>query len=54
MMEWFAPLLLALLFVVFGLSQKGRSSGGCASCKSQGECAGEATPGCKESEAANP
>ncbi len=53
-MEWLAPLLLAALFVVFGLSQKGRSSGGCASCSGDGECAGKANRGCEKPEAATP
>lgn len=35
-MELLAPLLLALLFVVFGLSYRHR--GGCASCPGKGDC----------------
>ncbi len=38
MMEVFAPALLALLFIVFGLSQRGRSSGGCAACAGEDGC----------------
>ncbi len=38
MMELLAPILLALLFVVFGLSHRGRSPGRCAACTGTGDC----------------
>jgi len=37
-MELLAPALLALLFIVFGLSQRGRSPGGCAACAGEDGC----------------
>jgi hypothetical protein len=49
MMEMFAPVLLALLFILFGLSQRGRSTGGCAGCTGAGECQGKGTSGCEAS-----
>jgi hypothetical protein len=44
MMEILAPALLALLFIVFGLTQRGRSSGGCAGCPGDGACEGKESP----------
>ena len=38
MMELLAPLLLAALFIVFGLSYRGR--GGCDVCPGRGRCHG--------------
>jgi hypothetical protein len=38
MMELLAPALLALLFILFGLSQRGRSPGGCAACAGEDGC----------------
>jgi hypothetical protein len=40
MMELVAPLLLAALFILFGLSYRGR--GGCGGCSGSGECHGQA------------
>jgi hypothetical protein len=48
-MEWLAPVLLAFLFVVFGLSRKGRTSGRCAGCAEDAICQGKANPDCKQS-----
>jgi hypothetical protein len=46
-MEILAPLLLAVLFIVFGLSQRGRSGGGgCGACTGGMACRGK--PGCPE------
>jgi hypothetical protein len=53
MMELLAPVLLALLFILFGLSHRGRSPGGCAGCTGEGECKGKASCDRKESEATN-
>jgi hypothetical protein len=39
MMELLAPLLLAGLFIVFGLFYRGR--GGCAGCAGKGACQGQ-------------
>ncbi len=41
MMEWIAPVLLGLLFILFGLSQRGRSAGGCGACTGEGTCEGK-------------
>ena len=49
MMELLAPVLLALLFVLFGLSHRGRSPGGCAACTHEAECEGRAVRGCAKS-----
>jgi hypothetical protein len=38
-MEFVAPLALAVLFIVFGLSYRGR--GGCDACSGRGQCHGE-------------
>jgi hypothetical protein len=37
-MEMLAPALLALLFILFGLSGRGRSSSGCAACAGEDGC----------------
>jgi hypothetical protein len=44
LMEFIAPLLLAILFIVFGLSY--RSGGGCDGCTGRGGCHGQA--GCPQ------
>jgi hypothetical protein len=43
-MDFLAPLLLAVLFVVFGLSHRGRS--GCGGCSDATTCRGR--PGCPQ------
>ncbi len=45
-MEWLAPALLALLFILFGLSQRGRGAGSCAACTNEGDCEGKSSGGC--------
>jgi hypothetical protein len=48
MMEVLAPALLALLFILYGLSQRGRSPGSCAGCTGEGKCQESVGRGCKE------
>ena len=45
-MEIIAPLVLALLFVVFGLSNRGTQSMRCDGCTGTGEC--QASGECQE------
>ena len=40
MMELLAPGLVALLFILYGLSQRERSTGGCAICTDTSKCDG--------------
>ena len=52
MTELLAPALLALLFILFGLSHRGRPAGGCAACTGAGECEGKASGSCSSRAAA--
>jgi hypothetical protein len=50
MMEWLTPALLAFLFILFGLSRRGRTQGGCGACTEPGLCQGKAHRDCKKAE----
>lgn len=51
MMEWLAPVaLVALLFILFGLSHRGRSHAGCGACTGEDDCGGKESRDCEKSD----
>ena len=47
-MEWLAPLILAFLFILFGLSRRRRTHGVCGACMELGACQGNPNRDCKK------